>query len=114
MASITPKQLIAAQQLTAAAVTYYTVPANVRAIIQKLTFTNVTAVARTVTVRFVVSGGTGSATNTIAITKTIPAYDYWIGDVGQGHVLETGGFIEALSDSAASVVILASGLEVAI
>lgn len=110
--SITANNIIPSAQLSASAATYYTAPANTRTIIKKLTFTNTTGTARAVTVYLVPSGGTASDSNTITSTQSVPAHSTWECYEAEGHVLETGGFIQALADSATSVTVRGSGLEV--
>lgn len=110
--AVTPKVLIAPAQLTVSAATYYTVPANTTTIIKKLTFTNTSGTARTVTVYFIPSGGSASDTNTLTKTQSIPATSVWECYEAEGHTLGAGDFIQALADGATAVSVRASGLEV--
>lgn len=110
--SVTPKRLAVPAQLTATAATYYTVPANTRTTIKKLTFSNSTSGARLVTVYLVPSGGTAGVTNILCITKTVGAYDTWDCDKASGHTLEAGSTIQCLCDAATAITIHASGIEV--
>lgn len=113
MPAVASKKLFQPAQLGVAAVTYYTVGANIRTTIDKLTFSNNTAIARLVTVYLVPSGGTASDTNTIRKTKTVPPNDTWECYEAEGHVLEAGDFIQALCDLASAVSIMGSGREMA-
>ncbi len=72
--SIKPNNIVAAQ-LTNAAATYYTAPANTKVVLKKLTFTNTDTVARTVTVYLVPSGGTAGVTNILVSARAIAAGD---------------------------------------
>lgn len=110
--SVTPKKLITPAQLTASAATYYTVPANTKARITKLTFTNSDTTARTMTLYLVPSGGSAGVTN--ILTKAFPigpgaTYEAF---EAEGHVLSTGDTIQALADVTSMVTVQGSGIEV--
>lgn len=109
-----PKNIIPAQQLTNAAATYYTVPDKTRTVVKKLTFTNTTAGALTVTVYFVARGGTAADGNTLVKTIVVAAAGNRPVDLTEAidHVLEQGSTIQALASAAASVTIRASGIEI--
>ena len=109
--SVTPKTITAAQ-LTASAATYYTAPANTRSIIKKLTFTNTSGGALTVTVYLVPSGGTASATNTLVSAQSIGAGECWECYPAQGQVLQTGGTLQANASAATSITIQGAVAEV--
>jgi hypothetical protein len=110
--TVRAKNLVPSAQLTGSAATYYTTPAVTRALIQKATVTNVDTVARTVTVYLVPSAGTASDTNAVikalpvAAGTTLELFDLC------GHVLEPGGFIQALASSAAVLGFRISGVEI--
>jgi len=110
MSVITPKRIISGAQVTASLAPYYTCPANTKCIIKNLSFSNTTATARTVTVNLIPSGGTAGAANQIVTTHTIPAYSEWQCSIASGHVLEAGGFIQAVADSASAITIIGSGI----
>ena len=109
--SVTPKTITAAL-IAAAAATYYTAPANTRALIKKLTFTNTTAGALTVTVHLLPSGGTASATNMLVSARNIGAGETYECFEAQGQVLQAGGLIQALASAATSISIQGSVAEV--
>lgn len=109
--SVTPKTITAAQ-LTNAAATYYTVPANTRGIVKKLTFTNTDTSARTVTVYLVPSGGTASASNILISAQSVAAGECYECFPAQGQTLQTGGTIQALADVGAKVTIQGAIAEV--
>lgn len=104
-----PKRLVDGAQLTAAAVTYFTVPDNSLTTISALSVTNTTATARTVTVYLVPSGGAAGAANVICSARVVaPGETYNVaGAIGQ--TLAAGGTIQAMSDTAAALTLVASG-----
>jgi len=108
---ITPIAIVGAQ-LTAAAATYYTAPANTKSIIKKLTFTNTTGIARTVTVYLVPYAGTAGATNTLISARAIAPGETYDCTEAMGQELATGGFLQALSDLTASLTINGAVAEV--
>jgi hypothetical protein len=61
------------QQLTASSAVYYTVPQGVTTIVKQIILTNVTASARTVTVRLKPQGVTEAATHDILSAVTLAA-----------------------------------------
>ena len=109
--SVTPKTITAAQ-VAATATTYYTAPANTRSLIKKLTFTNTTAGALTVTVYLVPSAGTASATNTLVSARSIGAGETYVCFEAQGQVLQAGGLLQALASAATSISIQGAIAEV--
>lgn len=106
------KRMVPGSQLTNAAATYYTVSANTKAIIKRLSFCNTTANNRTVTAYLITSGGSAGATNTLVSARTIAAGETWSCPDAEGQVLEAGGFIQALADANSAITIIASGVEV--
>lgn len=107
----TAKRLIAGSQLTTSAATYYTAPALTQCVIRKISCTNTTGGAVTVTLYLITSGGSASASNTIASAKSLAAGETWSSPDVEGHVLEAGGFIQALASANTSITILGSGIE---
>lgn len=111
--TIKAKNLVPSAMLTATAATYYTVAASTKAIVQKLTIANTDTVARTVTVYFVPSGGTASATNAIVSAYAVPAgFTAELSAEACGHVLEAGDTIQALASTASVLSIRCSGVEI--
>lgn len=111
MAQRLPKLLVAGSQLTASAATYYTVPANTITTISAMTMTNTTATARTVTVHLIPSGGSASASNTILSARVVAPGESYNVVAAIGQSIPTASFIQALSDSATAVTMIASGYE---
>jgi hypothetical protein len=110
--AVTAKPLFNPLQAAAAETTQYTTPAGTRTIIDKFTGTNTTAVAATLTVRLVSSGGAAGVSNTIVSAKTLAAGESYTFPELVGHVLNPGDFISTLAGTAAAITIRASGREV--
>lgn len=111
MAQRLPKQICAGVQLAAAAGILYTVPANTITTISAATLTNSTTIARTATIHLVPNGGAPGPTNMILAARTIsPGESY---NVAQaiGQTIHAGATLQALSDLAAAVTLVASGYE---
>ena len=106
----TAKRLFGPVQLTAAAVTQYTVPASTKCRVTELLACNAGTVDVTLTVHFVISGGSAGATNKviagliIAVGQTVP--------FPLNTVLEAGDFISALAGAINSINLMGSGLEI--
>ncbi len=109
--AVTPKGLIASQQLTGSNATYYTAT-NVRTIIDKMTLCNTTAGAITATIDLVDSGGSAGATERIISARSIAAGETYTCPEAVGHILNPGDTIQGLASSATSITIRASGREV--
>ena len=84
--AVTAKPLFEALQASNAETTQYTAPAGTRTIIDKFTGTNTTAVAATLTVKLVASGGAAAATNTVVSAKTLAAGETYTFPEVVGHV----------------------------
>jgi hypothetical protein len=112
MTARTPVRFTAGSQLTTSAATYYTAPTLTKAIIQRMAFTNTTAGAVTVTAHLVTSGGSASASNTIASAYSLAAGETWICAAAERQVLEPAGFIQALASANTAITIIVSGIEV--
>lgn len=105
------KQLVAAQQLTASAATYYTVPAATVTRVTEVLAANNDTVDRTLSLHFVMSGGSATNANRFFPAVNIPA--------GQlikfklDTVLKAGDFIAMLASAAAVMTTMVSGAEIA-
>lgn len=110
-----PKRLVSGSVLSGSATTYYTVPTNAnatvppKAILRRLTLCNTTAGAVSCTVYLVPSGGAAAAANTIVSARSVAAGETWNAPEAEGHVMEAGGFIQALGNG---VTLIVSGEEV--
>ena len=109
---IIPQTLIAGSQIAATATTYYTAPANTKAIIQNLTLCNTTAGAVTATVHIISTGASETASNMVISARTIAAGETYTCPEAIGAVLLATGTIRALAGSATSISIRASGVEI--
>jgi hypothetical protein len=111
---ITLTKLFQPAQLTASVATYYTVPANKRTQIKKLTATNPTssAAVRVVTVHLVPSGGTASDTNMIISARPVAVGQAMDLFEAENHILLAGDTIQAFADAATDVSFQGSGIEV--
>jgi hypothetical protein len=108
--AVAVKQLIAAQQLTAAAATYYTVPlgTNTR-VTEVLVCNNDASVDRNFSMYFVAPAGAAAAANRVINQVPIPA-----GQTIQfvlSSVLPAGAMIQMLASAAATLTVHASGAE---
>lgn len=108
----TNKKLVEGSQLTTSAATYYTAPANTTTIIKKVTITNTSSGAVTVTIYLVPSGGSAGAANTITSAKSIAAGATYEAYEVENQVLMTSDSIQALASAATSLTLQASGIEV--
>jgi fructose-bisphosphate aldolase class 1 len=88
--------------------TQYT-SSNVTTIIDKLTATNYSASAATISVNLVTSGDTAGNQNLIVKAKTLqPSETYSFPEI-VGHTLLSGGFISTIAGTATAINIRASG-----
>jgi hypothetical protein len=109
--SITIAQLVSPQQLTNATATYYT-STNIKTRIDKLTVSNPTSSAATVTIYLVPSGGSASDATTISKTKTVNAGETWNSPDVVGLVLNAGGTIQAVASANTTLTIAAAGVQI--
>lgn len=110
--TVVARTLAETAAIPAAQTTLYTAPANTRAIIDKMTATNTTAAAVTLSINIVVSAGTAGTANLVASAQSIAAGASYLCPEVVGHVLSAGDFVSVLP-SAAGVNIRMSGREVA-
>jgi hypothetical protein len=109
---IIPKSFVNGTNLTNAAATYYTVPASTRAIVKKATFCNDDAIAVTVTINLVPSGGAAAYGNCITKAKVLAAGETWSCPDVENHVMEASGFISMVASVTAKIGTRISGFEV--
>jgi hypothetical protein len=103
--------LVETVTLTAAAVSYYTAPANTTAQIDSIILNNTTATARTVKLHIVVSGGATTA-NEVVTRVLVPANGCVNVPQMALQTLEVGKSIFALCDAASAVNMRISGREI--
>ena len=109
--AVTIKVLIPAKIAESAQTTQYTAT-GVKAIIDKFTGTNYSAVAATLSVNLVTSAGAAGDSNLITKTKTLQAGETYTFPEIVGHTLDASGFISTIAGTATSINIRASGREV--
>jgi hypothetical protein len=107
---ITPKALVTPQQIANATTTYYT-STGLRTRIDKLTVTNPTAGAATVTIYLVPSGGSAGDSTTISKTKSVASLETWNCPDVVGHILEAGGTLQAVASAATTLTLAVSGAQ---
>lgn len=108
---VTPKKIVASQQLAVSNATYYTAT-NVKTIIDKMTLCNTTAGAITVTIDIVDSGGSAGVSERVISARSIAAGETYRCPEVVGHILNAGDTIQGLASAATSITIRASGREV--
>lgn len=109
--TVTAKCLVESTQLTNAQTTVYTAT-NLRTILDKISATNVSGSAATVTVNLVPFGASAGATNVIVSSKSLQAGESYGFPELVGHVLNQGGFISVLAGTASAINMRISGREV--
>ena len=109
--TVQTKTLVASKQAENAQTTQYTA-AGATTIIDKMTATNTTAANVLFSVNLVVSGGSASASNLIIDARAIAPSETYVCTEVAGQVLESGGFISTLADTASALTISASGREI--
>lgn len=97
-------------QLTAGAVTQYTVPALTTTRVMSMLITNDATADRTVTVHFVPSGGSVLAANKVLAEMSIAAKTTV--EVQLAATMSTGDFISALASATTSINLYISGAEI--
>jgi len=80
-------------------------------IIDKFTAYNGDAVARTLTVKLVNSGGSAATSNVIVVKALAAGETYTFPEI-VGHTLEPGGFISQIATAASVIVVRVSGRQV--
>ena len=109
--TVTAKPLFEAKAAETAQTTQYTAPAGTRTIIDKCTAYNSDTATRTIAFNLVPNGGSAGASNKV-LNKSLAADETYTFPEIVGHVLENGGLVSAIADSANKVVVRLSGREV--
>jgi hypothetical protein len=109
--AVTVKVLIPAKIAEAAQTTQYTAT-GVTTLIDKLTATNYSAVAATLSVNLVTLADTAGNQNLIVKTKTLQAGETYTFPEIVGAALAPSGFISTIAGTATSINIRASGREI--
>lgn len=101
--SITLNVLVSPQLVLNSTQTYYT-STNIRTRIDKVTVTNTTGSADTITLYLVVQDGTAGASNTITSAKSIAAGETWNCPDLIGQILQSGGTIQAKAGTSSTAL----------
>jgi len=109
--TVTAKCLLESTQLAAAQTTLYTAN-GLRTILDKVTATNVSGSAATVTVNLVPVAGSAAGSNVIVSAKSLQAGESYGFPELVGHVLNQGGFVSVIAGTAAAINFRMSGREV--
>lgn len=109
--AITVKQLIPAKQAENSQTTQYTAT-GVKAVIDKFSATNTTTSTVVFSVNIVALSGSASDSNLIVDTKSIVGGETYLFPELVGQILEAGGFISTLSDTATALTIASGGREI--
>lgn len=109
--AVTPKKLIASQQLGSSNGTLYTAT-NCYAIIDKFTLVNTTAGAVTATIDIVDSSGASGVTERVISARSLAAGETYTCPEMVGHILNPGDTIQGLASASTSITVRASGREV--
>lgn len=109
--TVSVKNIIPAKSVEASQTTQYTA-SGVTTIIDKLTATNYSASAATISVNLVSPAGTSGNDNLIVKTKSLQAGECYTFPEIVGHVLPNGGFISTIASAASTINLRASGREV--
>jgi hypothetical protein len=109
--AVTPKVLIASQQLTNSNATYYTAT-NVTTFIDKMTVCNTTANSVTLTLDLVPSGSSAGVSKRVISARIIAAGDTYLCPEAVGHILAPSDTIQGLASANTSLTIRSSGREV--
>jgi hypothetical protein len=107
--TVVAKALVDPIQLTTSDVTQYTAGSAERAIIDKMTATNTTGAAVTLTVNLVKSAGAVAASNTVISAVSIAAGTTYVCPEAVGHILNPGDFISAKAGTATAITFRVSG-----
>jgi hypothetical protein len=110
-----PRRLLLNPQLTIAAATYLTAGASTYATTKKVTVTNVTANAVTLTLYKVPNAGTAGATNTLVSAMVIPpnTVNGGVKEIyeAENQTLAPGDTLQALAGTAAALNLNISGIQ---
>lgn len=109
---ITVKTLVAGSQLTGTAATYYTAPANTKAIIHNMSLANTGTSAVTATIHLVDTGATETTSNMSIVARVIAPNETYRCPEVVGKTISATGTIRALASIGTAISIQAHGVEV--
>lgn len=107
------QRLISGSVLSAAAATYYTAPANTKAVIQHMALANTTTNAVSATVHVVGTGASESVSTAVISSRVISGLETYNCPEAIGAVILATGTIRALAGAVSTISIQASGIEIA-
>lgn len=109
--TVTAKCLVESTQLTNVQTTLYTAN-GARAMLDKISATNVSGATATITINLAAPAGAAGATNVIVSVKSLQAGESYGFPELVGHVLNAGGLVSVLAGTAAAINFRMSGREV--
>ena len=109
--TVTVKVLIPAKTAESSQTTQYTAT-GVTTLIDKMTATNYSAAAATISVNLVTGADTAGSNNLIVKTKTLQAGESYTFPEIVGAALASSGFISTVAGTASAINIRASGREI--
>lgn len=112
MTQLAPKQLISTQYIANTTTLYYTVPTATVTVVRRISMSNVTSAAETVTIYYVPSGDTPGASNKVLGDYQIDANSSVAPIVLEGIVLEAGDTIRMSASAANAIVVIGAGTEI--
>jgi hypothetical protein len=104
-----PKRLTDGAQLTAVAAVYATVPDNSLLTISAMSVTNTSATPRLLTVYLVPLAGAAGVSNVVCSGRVIAPGETFNVSGAIGQTLGAGGTVQAMSDAATALTLVASG-----
>lgn len=112
--TITAKQMVAPQQLTAADALYYTAPANTTSVIKRASFTNTSAGAVTITANIVPPAGASAASNRVIDPQiaVLSAGQTYVAPELAGKTMPAGTMLRMLASAGASITAAVDGVEI--
>ena len=111
--SVTTKNIIPRKQVEAVQTTQYTAT-GIRTIIDKFTATNTSASNVVFSCNLIASGGSVSDSSLVLDAQIILPGETYLCPELVGQILEDGGFISTLCDTASALTISASGREISV
>lgn len=109
--AVVPKQLVAPVQVASSATDY--IPAvTIKTRIDKVTVTNPTSTARTITFYIIPSGGSAGDSTTITKTYSVPGTSTWNCPDLVGQILTIGDKLQAVASAATALTLMISGTEI--
>lgn len=101
--AVNSRVIVPYKVLEAAQTTQYTTPAGIYWIMDKCTCTNISAVAASVSIHRVPSGGVADTSNKTIDTKTLQPKECYTFPEVVGKILQPGDFISTIAGTAASI-----------